>query len=160
MKNIYDNMEMSPSELVLATNELSRTAHKELYHFHDASYRIVMDDLLEAVAAFRGKRVRLHIVSEWTGIVKLATWRSSPGTGDVLFLLRNMGIRPEELLLFRGADIPDLFPWLYYGRRLDVLKKMCLSAKTKSERHINNSDTRVHCHLSALDISRIVASSL
>ena len=80
--------------------------------------------------------------------------------GDAFFLLRNTGISREELLPFRDSDISDLFPWLYYGKRFDILRKICVAAKTNAERHIKNRDTRVHCHLSSVDTNRIVASSL
>jgi hypothetical protein len=160
MKESRENNVTPLTEVVLASDEPSKIAHKELYHFHDDSYRIVWDDLLETIAAFEGKISRVHISSNWTDIVRLATWRSKPSTGDVFFLLRNMGIRPEELLPFRDSDISDLFPWLYYGKRVDILRKICLAAKTNAERHMKNRDTRVHCHLSSGDTSRIVASSL
>ena len=148
------------AEVVLASDETSRNAHKELYHFSDGSYRIVGDDLLETVAGFEGEKSRLHISSNWVDIIRLATWRSRPNPGDVFFLLRTMGIGAEELLPFRDSAITDLFPWLYYGKKFDILRKICLAAKTNAERHIKNRDTRVHCHLSSGDISRIVASSL
>jgi hypothetical protein len=160
MKETREDNVPVPAEVVLASDETSRVAHKELYRLHDDSYRIVTDDLLGTIAALEGQIKRLHISSNWTDIVRLATWRSNPNAGDVFFLLRSMGIGTEELLPFRDSDIADLFPWLYYGKRFDILRKICFAAKTNAERHIKSRDTRVHCHLSSDDISRIVASSL
>jgi len=57
-------------------------------------------------------------------------------------------------------DTINLFPWLYYGKRFDVLRKICFAAKTNAERHVRNREMRVHCHLSSADTNRIVASSL
>jgi len=149
-----------PSEVVLASDETAIDAHKELYHFSDESYRVVSAGLLETVGAFDGGMSRLHISSNWTDIIRLATWRSEPKAGDAFFLLRTMGISHAELLPFKDANIADLFPWLYYGKRFDILRKICLAAKTNAEKHIKGRDTRVHCHLSSVETSRIVASSL
>ena len=160
MKEFCTNNVTPLTDVALVSDESSKIAHKELYHFHEDSYRIVRDDLLETVTAFEGQISRLHICSNWNGIVRLATWRSKASMGDVFFLLRNMGIGLEELLPFRDSDISDLFPWLYYGKRLDILRKMCRAAKTNAERHMKNRDARVHCHLSSGETDRIVASSL
>ncbi len=148
------------TELVLASDETARLAHKELYHLHDDLYRIVEDDLLGVIAALEGEMKRLHMSLNWDDILKLATWRASPSMGDVFFLLKNAGIGAEELLPFRNSDVTDLFPWLYYGKRLDVLRKVCRVAKANAEKRIKNRDTRVYCHLSLVDTNRIVASSL
>ncbi len=152
--------ETSPDEVVLVSDETSRVAHKELYHFRDDSYRIVKDDLLDTITTLDGEMVRVHVCSNWADMVRLATWRSEPATGDIFYLLRNMGVTPEELLPFRDSTVSDLFPWLYYGKRFDILKKICRTAKMNAERHMRNSGTRVYCHLSSADTNRIVASSL
>jgi len=147
-------------EMVFASSEASRDAHRELYHFGEQSYILVTDNLIDTITAFNGDSNRLHISSEWADVIKLAVWKSDPGIGDVLFLLRNMGIPSEELLPYRRADIADLFPWLYYGKRFDILRKICFAAKTNAERYVKNRDMRIHCHLSSVDPNRIVASSL
>jgi len=147
-------------DIVFASNEASRNAHRELYHFREQSYIIVTDNLIETITAFKGDLNKLHISSNWADIIKLAVWKSEPGVGDVFFLLRNMGITSEELLPFRDAEIADLFPWLYYGKRFDVLRKICFAARTNVEKHIRNKEARIHCHLTSEDTNRIVASSL
>ncbi len=147
-------------EIVFASNDASRTAHQELYHFREQAYTIVADNLIENITQIRGDIKKLHISSNWVDIIRLAIWKSEPTTGDVFFLLKNMGITSEELLPFREAGTADLFPWLYYGKRFDVLRKICLAARANAEKHIRDKDVRVHCHLTSEDTNRIVASSL
>ncbi len=147
-------------EIVFASSEASGNAHRELYHFGEQSYVIVRGDLIETLTAFRGDMNRLHISSNWNDIITLAVWKSGPGMGDVLFLLRKMGLTSEELFPFRDAHISDLFPWLYYGRRFDVLRKICRAARANVEKHIGNRELRIHCHLASEDTNRIIASSL
>ena len=149
-----------PLEVVLASDEAAMAAHKELYHFPDESYRIVSAELLETVEALDGGMHKLHISANWTDIIKLAVWRSVPKAGDALVLLRTMGISHGELIPFKDANISDLFPWLYYGKGSVIMRKICIAAKTNTEKHIRRRDMRVHCHLSSREVSRIVASSL
>lgn len=147
-------------ETVLASNESSRDAHRELYRFAEEAYVLVTGSLIDTITAFKGDSDRLHISSDWSDAVRLAVWKTDPGIGDVLFMLRSMGISSEELLPYRRAEISDLFPWLYYGKRFDVLRRICFAAKTNAERHVKHREMRVHCHLSSADTKRIVASSL
>ena len=147
-------------EMVFATSEGSRDAHRELYRFDEQSYIIVTENLLETLAAFRGNLDRLHVSTNWDDIIRLATWKSEPKTGDLFLLLRNMGLESEELMPFREADVADMYPWLYYGKRFDVLRKLCFAAKANVEKYIGNKEVRIHCHLASEDTNRIVASSL
>ncbi len=148
------------SELVLASSEAARDAHRELYHLAEGLYIIAEENLFERVASLSGDLNKLHIASNWADILKLATWRAKPAMADVFFLLTHLGIRPEELQPFRESGIEDLFPWLYYARRFDILRKVCLAAKTNAERHLTNRETRIYCHLTSAETNRIVASSL
>ena len=147
-------------EIVFASHESSGNAHREIYHFVEQSYIVVTDDLLETITQFKGESNKLHIATDWTDIIRLAAWKSKPRVGDVFFLLRNMGITSEELLPFKDGEVPDIFPWLYYGKRYDALRKICFAAKTNVEKHIKNKEVRIHCHLTSEDANRIVASSL
>lgn len=148
------------TEMAIVSNDAAMCAHRELYHLQDDAYIFANNDLLKAVSAAQGYLGRLHIASTWTDILKLALWKKDPAIGDVLVLLRNAGISPDELLPFRDADIRDIFPWLYYGRRFNVLRKICHIAKVNSEKHISNRDVRVHCHIVSEDVKLIVASTL
>ena len=104
---------------------------------------------------------RIHIVLEWENILRVSSWKPArPDAGDAFILLKNSGVSTQELQPFKTADINDLFPWLYYGKRLDVLRKICHAAKRQMEGHLKNHTIRVDGHLIADDTKRIVASSL
>ncbi len=147
-------------EVVFASDEASREAHRKLYRFDESSYIIVRGSLLGAIMAVQGPLNKLHVSSGWTDIIRLVTWKENPGRRDILFVLRNLGMRPDELLPFMDAEVEDLFPWLYYGKRLDILRKLCVLAKTNAERYVKSREVRVHCHLTSEEGRRIVASSL
>jgi len=91
----------------------------------------------------------------------VALWTSArPPVFDVISLLKKAGVGEAELLPFKTADINDLFPWLYYGRKFDVVRKVCSVAKAKTEAKITGKYVPVICHLLSDDTERIVASSL
>jgi hypothetical protein len=159
-KNATEGRASRPGEIVLASSADSRDAHKELYHFTDSVYFMSGKDLVEAIAELSGDHNRIHISSPWKDMVRLAVWKSEPGKGDVFLLLMNAGITAEELRPFRDSEISDLFPWLYYGNRLDVLRKICRTAKANVEKNIGGRETHVYCHLTSEATKRIVASSL
>jgi len=148
------------TELVFASSPASKDAHKNLYHFSETSYIITGEELMESILGFRGDLSRLHIASTWTIMVGLAMWKAKPQMGDMFLLLRNAGIKAEELAPFRASEVSDIFPWLYYGRRFDVLRRICHSAKANAEKYLKEKDTRVHCHLVAEDTPQIIASSI
>lgn len=158
-------------ELVICDSEISRLAHKELFHFNDEAYILaceqdnVFDTILGMVDAFNAAPAtgpsRIHIVLAWENILRVSAWKlMRPDLGDAFILLKNSGVNTEELQPFKTADINDLFPWLYYGKRTDVLRRICHAAKRQMESHLKNHIIRVDGHLIANDTKRIVASSL
>ena len=148
------------TERVFVSSPASRDAHKNLYHFSDSSYIITGENLMESIMTFRGDLHRLHIVSTWTIMVGLAIWKARPKRGEVFLLLKHAGIRDEELGPFRESEVGDIFPWLLYGKKVGVLRKICQMAKASTERHLKGNHTRVHCHLVEEDTPHIIASSL
>nr|MDA8078658.1 hypothetical protein [Nitrospiraceae bacterium] len=79
---------------------------------------------------------------------------------EVFSLMKRASVADAELAPFRDADINDIFPSLYYGRRFDILRKVCHAAKAKAEAKINRKNLLVYCHLASEDVARIVASNL
>jgi hypothetical protein len=150
------------AELVLCGDEVSKKAHKELYSFVESRYVISAGDLLEeAISLACGGAARLHIVSVWTDILRVSLWSAAgPPVFDALSLLGRSGVSAGELAPFRNSEVADLFPWLYYGRKFDVLRRICNAAKAKTEAKVNRKDFRAYCHLVSPDVGRIVASSL
>ena len=158
-------------ELVICDSEGSQSAHKELFHFREEVYVIaggqdnVFDTILSMVETFNTEPEtgpsRIHIVLGWENILRVSVWKSTrPGTGDTFILLKNSGVSPQDLQPFKTADVNDLFPWLYYGKRFEVLRKICHAAKKQMESHLKNHSIRVDGHLMADDTKRIIASSL
>jgi hypothetical protein len=147
-------------EGVIASNKESKYAHSKLYHYAEDAYITVDGDILNAVVTFSKDMKRLHIAATWRDLLRLCVWKEDPKTGDLFVLFKNSGIRTEELLPFRDSDIGDLFPWLYYGRRFEVLRKICRVAKANAESRTSRNDILVHCHLISEELQCIIASSL
>ena len=158
-------------ELVICDSECSRTAHKELFHFSDEAYILtgeqdnVFDTILGIMNTFNAAPAtgpsRIHIVLGWENILRVSSWKlTRPDVGDTFILLKNSGVGAQELQPFKTSDINDLFPWLYYGKRFDVLRKICHAAKKRIEGHLKNHTIRVDGHLIADDTKKIVASTL
>jgi len=158
-------------DLVICDSESSRLAHKALFHLSDKVYILagekdnVFDTILDMMNTFNAAPAtgpsRIHLVLGWENILRVSAWKlKRPDVGDAFILLKNSGVSTQELQPFKTADINDLFPWLYYGKRLDVLRKICHAAKKQVEGRLKNHTIRVDGHLIADDTKQIVASSL
>ena len=150
------------TEMVLCQGEAAKKAHKSLFFFDDACYVPVAGDMIGSVLSSVHENLnKLHISAGWEAILKVALWASGePGTHDVLNLLKKAGITDDELAPFRKSDIHDILPWLYYGKRFDVLRRICNTAKAKAESKVDRKKLIVYCHLVSDEADRIVASSL
>lgn len=147
-------------EAVIASDENSRSAHRELCRSLSDTCIIPGESILSAVEGLSGELNRLHVVVNWTDLVRLTSWKTDPGLGDLFLILRNAGVRKEELAPFKNSEVDDLFPWLYYGKRFDVLRRLCQAARANVERHSSQKDMRVYTHLVSEETHSIVASSL
>ena len=149
-------------EIVIFQDEISRKSHKALFSLDDACYKQscinIVDSVMEAAQAGLSK---LHISAGWENILKIAVWRCErPLIHEVLTLIRKTGVKDEELRPFSNSDINDIFPWLYYGNRFDILRKICNAAKSRIESKIDSRKVLVYCHLVPEGTKKIVASSL
>jgi len=149
-------------EIVIFQDEISRKSHKALFSLDDACYKQscinIVDSVLEAAQNGLSK---LHIAAEWENILKIAVWTSdSLLIHDVISLIKKCGVKEEELLPFKHSDINDIFPWLYYSNRTDILRKICGAAKTRIESRIDSRKVLVYCHLVSKETEKIIASSL
>lgn len=158
-------------ELVICDSELSRQAHKELFRFSDDVYMVAGNgtDAFNAItgavascnAAPSVRPSKIHIVFCWENLLKISLWKPvKPTAVDVFTILKNTGLSSQDLQPFKNADVNDLFPWLYYAKRFDVLRKTCHTTKKQVESRLKDHTIRVDCHLIAEDTKRIVASSL
>ena len=158
-------------ELVICDCESSKQAHSELFRFSDDAYLTAdgTTEVFEAITgivsscneALSGCPSKIQLVLVWENLLKVSLWKAvKPAAGDAFTLLKNSGVGPQELQPFKAADTNDLFPWLYYAKRFDVLRKVCHAAKKQMEGHLKDRSIRINCHLAAEDTKRIVASSL
>ena len=148
--------------MVIFEDEISRTSHKALFSLDDACYRPSRRDIVESVLeASHAGLSRLHISAGWENILKIAVWTSgTPLIHDVTSLVKKCGVKEEDLTPFMHADIKDIYPWLYYSNRIDVLRKICGAAKSRIESRIDSRKVLVYCHLVSEEAEKIVASSL
>jgi hypothetical protein len=149
-------------ELVLVQHGISKKVHQELFSFEDSRYIMAGNDILESILALAGQGVdKMHIAADWKHLLMIAFWMpSQPPVFDVMNLLKKHGASDDDLKPFRTSDVDDLFPWLYYGRKFDMLRKICNAAKAKAESRASRKHLHIICHLISEDTSRIVASSL
>lgn len=149
-------------ECVLSLDELSATAHKELYCLEDSCYIIPGSDLLASIVlAAESCADRLHIATDWENLLRIALWSSAkPLLFDVINLLKKSGAAEAELQPFIRSEISDLLPWLYYSRKVDILRRICIAAKTRAESKVNRKGLHIYCHLVSAESRRIIASSL
>jgi hypothetical protein len=149
-------------EVVIFSDEISRTAHKGLYNFDDGRYIRAEEDIVSSAVAVGRKDVdRIHIAAGWEDILRLALWtKDRPRIFDVVSLVRKAGIADSETAPFTKADPADLLPWLYYGKRFDVLRKICNAARKRAGAGLNRLEQHIYIHLTSEDTGQIIASSL
>ena len=158
-------------ELVICDCESSRQAHSELFRFSDEAYftadgttgvfEAITDIIGSCNNASSGRPSKIQLVLVWENLLKVSFWKAvKPTAGDAFTLLKNSGVGSQELQPFKTADTNDLFPWLYYAKRFDVLRKVCHAAKKQMEGRLKDHSIRINCHLAFEDTRKIVASSL
>jgi len=152
--------------VVICDSETARQSHKNLFRSEDDKYIIldetsgIINSVSDAVSKFSALQ-KIHLVMGWPNILQISLWQTAkPSIGDIFTLLRNEGIGSTELQPFKTSDINDFFPWLYYGKRFDVLRKICHTAKRKVESSFKKNNINVECHIIAEDAKKIIASSL
>ncbi|BCB97339.1 hypothetical protein JZK55_22610 [Dissulfurispira thermophila] len=167
---LIDNLNEN-HEIIICDSAVAKHAHKELFRYKDNAYVTVdnTENVFDAIsntvnlcnAESNSCPSKIHLVLNWLNLLKVSLWRAEkPTQGDIFTLLKNIGVGSHELQPFRTSDLNDIFPWLYYGKRFDILRKLCHKAKKQMETHLKNHSIRVDCHLIAEDTKRIVASSL
>jgi len=148
-------------EVVISEDELSKEAHQSLFRFRDEHYHLCDGDAFESLRnALNRGAIKIHLSGSWTWILSFAIGQKEPKRGDVFYLLKSCGIKEEELVPFRKADVEDIFHFLYYGKRFEVLRKVCHRAKNQTEQMLGKEGVSIHCHIVSNITSQIVASSL
>ncbi len=149
-------------EIVLHQGEAAKKSHRQLFSLGEECYRSVCGNMSESILSVDLENVsRLHISAGWEAMLEVALWTTGrPTVHEVSGLLKKSGVTDQELAPFARSEVRDIFPWLYYARRFDVLRKVCNTAKTKTEMKLGKKNVLVYCHLVSDEIERIVASNL
>ncbi|HSW64646.1 MAG TPA: hypothetical protein VLH56_15255 [Dissulfurispiraceae bacterium] len=157
-------------EVAVCSGADAARLHQDLYRLADGAYITLTEGpasfpelaaLMQACEEDRTCReFRLHVTVGWEALLHLATGKTALRRPDILLVLIDAGVKPEEMQPFREAPAADLFPWLYYAKRFDVLRRLCRSVKRKIDMRFAARDIRTVCHLVGDDGKTIVASSL
>ena len=149
-------------EIVIFEKEIAKNTHKALFSLNDDCYQTCGKNILQSVLDVAHKGLsKLHIAVGWESILKVAIWTSGrPLIHEVIALIKKTGVQEEELRPFQHADINDIFPWLYYSNRFDILRKICSAAKSRIESKIDSRRVLIYCHMVSYETETIVASNL
>jgi hypothetical protein len=152
-----------PSDvLIIADSRASLAAHRELFRFNEEVYLVSESKgIIEVMKSIRKRRPRsLHVSGGWGWLLRLSLWKEEISWGDMLILLKDAGMNREELMPFRDSPPGDIFPSLYYGKRFEVLRRLCRRARKNLEEKPDTPPLRADFHLVEPTLSQIVASSL
>ena len=138
------------------------SCHRRLFGLEENCYCAARQDITESILLSAGGNiVKLHIVTGWMDMLKVALWTSRrPSRQDVLDLLENISSLPEGLSPAHANDVEHIHRMLYDQGRLDVFRKVCRAAKAMAESMIRKEKLAVHCHMVTEGEAGIVASSL
>ncbi|KAF0182362.1 MAG: hypothetical protein FD164_1201 [Nitrospirae bacterium] len=161
----------SHREVAVCSGADAALLHQDLYRLADGAYIALTEGtssfpelaaLIQECEDDRNCReFRLHVTVGWEALLHLAAGKNSLRWPDIFLALKDAGVKPEEMHPFRDAPVVDIFPWLYYAKRFDVLRKLCLSVKRKLDMRFAARDIRTVCHLIGdFGGGKIVASSL
>ncbi len=146
--------------LILCENIIAKEAHRELFGYDDSCYVISgMESIKkELIRLSRFRNIEsLHICVSWTSLLELSTKDGALNRFNITELMKRAGLNEEEREIIKDFGINDIFPWLYYGRRFRVLRKLCNIVKDNIKRDMN---LKLEIHLISEDIKQIVASTL
>ncbi len=149
-------------EIVLYEGEAAKTSHQNLFRLEDSCYCPTGESIVASILSVNLENVsKLHISTGWEAMLEVALWTTDrPPVHDVISLLKRAGIGDDEIVPFKKSEVSDIFPWLYYGKSFDVLRRICNTAKTRIDSKLERKKLLVYCHLSMDEAGRIIASSL
>lgn len=149
-------------EIVIVEDEIAQEAHRSLFHFSDENYVPGKNgDIFQTLKQVIEKgALKIHLVGSWAWILRFATGKNNVNRGEVFFVLKSCGLTEDELRPFRDAQIEDIFHFLYYGKRFEILRKLCHKTKSRTEKSIDHEGVRIYCHIVSAISRQIVASSL
>ncbi|MDX9715720.1 MAG: hypothetical protein RBT37_09910 [Dissulfurispiraceae bacterium] len=159
-------------DLIFCDSSAAIRAHRKLFDFKQDAYIIednhasIISRLSDVISGCNSTEpdccpAKLHIVMNWVNMLRLTHWaEKKPAVTELVLVFNKVGISSQELKPFLSGDIEDIFPWLYYSNKHEVLKKICYATKGTIESKIINPSTRTYCHLFYEPEGEIVSSSL
>ncbi len=149
---------MDRAVVVIAEDEKAKRAHQELFRWPDEMYRVLGGVDLEYLSSLNGTADRVHITGSWQFLLKVGLWSRDVAPGQMSLLLKKLGMPDEEIRPFLKAPLDDLFYTLYYGKRFEVLRKLCHYIRRSLQDRLGGLP--VDCHMVVPGRAQIVASSL
>jgi hypothetical protein len=164
-------------EIIICDGEVSRNAHRELFRAddwvyltvpsgHDAGegcpdFFAVAEDFIEVCRSSQLHAPKAQFVLTWENLLRLCLWKSDGLLpGEVLKLLEDAGMHVDELDPLRNVSVGEMFRSIYYGKRFEILRRLCHFARKQTEDRLGDSKADFVCHVVAEETKRIVASSL
>jgi len=149
-------------EVVLYQGEAAKRSHQNLFSLDDSCYCLTGESIVASIISINLENVsKLHISAGWEAMLEVALWTTvKPPVHDVIVLLKRAGIGDDEIAPFKKSEVGDILPWLYYGKRFDVLRRICNTAKTRIDSKLERKKLLVYCHLSTDEAGSIIASNL
>jgi|Deesub1362B_J571_1020462.scaffolds.fasta_scaffold00175_32 hypothetical protein len=149
-------------EIVLTEDHICGEIHRLLFKLPKERYQTVGEGIHRAIFHHADNNTdRIHLVGGWEWMLHIALWKKDiPSEAEVFYFLRNLGLEEDFFIPFRGTGIEPIFHSLYYGKRLDILRRVCHYAKKKAEESVKRNIIRFDCHMVAKDTGQIIASSL
>lgn len=169
------------TEIVICDSLGAMQAHKERFRFSQNAYINACEDaaaqpasggcfcnvfpivakIIDTCNALDYCPSRIHLAMGWENILRVAVWKQDfESIWDVFIVLKKAGLAEACLTPFANSPVSDLFPFLYYKKEFDVLKRVCIITKKQIEARLKAKDVRVGCHLMPEDAAEIVASNL
>lgn len=155
-------MSDTPGEIVIASNESTMCIHRDLFRLPEESYVLIdgcpIGSLLSKEGLAKAQDLKIHLALNWADLMRLATGKESPGKGDIIMLMKKVGLTAIELQPINDP-MNEMMAFLYYGKRFDILRRLCSETKRNVERNFKGL-VRINCHLIYEEASAIIASSL
>lgn len=145
-------------EIVFASNELTKDIHRELFRFPEECYILINHNLIKSISSYCDKVERIHLAVNWQDMIRLGTGCEKPDKGSIFLLMKKVGLTDRELQHFNDP-MTELLSYLYFGKRFDVLRRLCTVTKKGLEKNLKGL-ARFSCHLVYEDVSAIIASNL
>jgi hypothetical protein len=149
-------------EIVLTEDHICGEIHRLLFKLPKDRYQTAGGSVHRAIYHHADNGTdRIHLVGGWEWILQIAFWKEDISSeAEVFYLLKSLGLEESFFAPFRDTGIEAIFYSLYYGKRFDILRRVCHYAKKRAEDRVRRNSIRFDCHMVAKETGQIIASSL